>query len=56
MVVSQNFSSATSGAKFAPINTETAIPSSREIMWEMSSMPPPGFLSNPWINKMSMLL
>ena len=47
MVVSQNISSATSEARFAPIKTDIGIFNSLEIICDISSMPPPSFLSNP---------
>lgn len=54
MVVSQNFSSATSFAKFAPINTDAGMPSLEEITFEIRSIPPPGTGSNPYKNYGSM--
>lgn len=50
IVVSQNFSSATSDARLAPISTETGIFNSWAIMWDISSIPPPSRLSKP-LNK-----
>lgn len=50
MVVSQNFSSATSLAMFAPISTLMVIPSFSWITSEMS-LSPSGPSSTPWGNK-----
>ena len=47
IVVSQNFPSATSLAKFAPIKTQTSIFRSRLITFEIKSMPPPSGRSKP---------
>lgn len=48
IVVSQNFSSATSPAKFAPINTKTSIFKILLMICEIKSIPPPSAWSNPW--------
>lgn len=49
IVVSQNFSSATSLAKLAPINTAHGILRCFVIMCEINSMPPPSATSKPLI-------
>lgn len=50
MVVSLNFSSAISLAKFAPINTETSIFNCLLMICEIKSIPPPTATSNPFEN------
>lgn len=48
MVVSQNFSSATSPARLAPIRTDIGTCTKSQMILEMRAIPPPSAMSKPY--------